>query len=223
MQTDWRPPAQIDPSEMELCSTRDAARMLGTSLRTIQLWVDSGLLDAWKTVGGHRRIKVESVKKLLENRLVSKTARPPLHRNIHHGDAEPLSILVVEDDEDLLKLYRAHIFGWEMQVNLVTAPNGFAGLIKIGEITPDILITDLNMPGMDGFEMIRALRLSHSFDELEIIVVTGLDSHEIESHGGLPPDIRLFGKPVPFGHLEKISREAGKRKAARMGINVGAP
>jgi excisionase family DNA binding protein len=201
---------------MELCSTRDAAKMLGTSLRTIQLWVDSGLLDAWKTVGGHRRIKVESVKKLLENRLVNKVIRPPLHRHIHQGDAEPLSILVVEDDEDLLKLYRAYIFSWKMQVNLVTAPNGFQGLIKIGEITPDILITDLNMPGMDGFEMIRALRQSHSFDELEVIVVTGLDSHEIESHGGLPADIRIFGKPVPFGRLEEIALEAGKRKAARV-------
>ena len=216
MLTDWQPPVQIDPSEMELCSTRDAAKMLGTSLRTIQLWVDSGLLDAWKTVGGHRRIKVESVKKLLENRLVNKAARPPLPRHIQRGDAEPLSILVVEDDEDLLKLYRAHIFSWEVQVNLVTAPNGFHGLIKIGELTPDILITDLNMPGMDGFEMIRALRQSHSFDDLEVVVVTGLDSHEIESHGGLPPDIRIFGKPVPFGTLEKIALEAGKRKAARV-------
>lgn len=216
MLTDWQDPAQIDPSDMDLCSTRDAAKMLGTSLRTIQLWVDSGLLDAWKTVGGHRRIKVDSVKMLLKNRLVNKITRPPLPRHLHHDDAEPLSILVVEDDDDLLKLYRANIFSWEIQVNLVTAPNGFIGLIKIGEITPDILITDLDMPGMDGFEMIRALRKTRSFDELEIIVVSGLDSHEIEVRGGLPADIRVFGKPVPFDRLEKIALDAGKRKSTRV-------
>lgn len=205
---------QLDPAETELCSTRDAAKMLGTSLRTIQLWVDAGLLDAWKTIGGHRRIRVDSVKKLLQGRLVQKITQPP--RPTHnHGEGEALSILVVEDDQDLLKLYRAHILSWETKVKLITSPNGFNGLIKIGESTPDILITDLNMPGMNGFEMIRALRQSHSFDQLEIIVVSGLDKQEIMQHGGLPPDIRVFGKPVPFDSLERVARETVTRKAMR--------
>lgn len=205
---------QLDPAETELCSTRDAAKMLGTSLRTIQLWVDAGLLDAWKTVGGHRRIRVDSVKKLLQNRMVHKAIQAP--RPTHnHGGGEVLSILVVEDDQDLLKLYRAHILSWETPIKLITSPNGFNGLIKIGESTPDILISDLNMPGMDGFEMIRALRQSHSFSELEIIVVSGLNNQEIVQHGGLPSDIRVFGKPVPFDALEKIALETATRKTMR--------
>lgn len=46
-------------------STREASEILGVSLRTVQLWVDSGVLEAWKTVGGHRRISRASVEALL--------------------------------------------------------------------------------------------------------------------------------------------------------------
>ncbi len=46
------------------CTTTEAARSLGVSVRTIQLWVDSGALQAWKTVGGHRRIPIKSLNKL---------------------------------------------------------------------------------------------------------------------------------------------------------------
>lgn len=46
------------------CSTTEAAQSLGVSTRTIQLWVDSGVLAAWKTAGGHRRVFIESVEKL---------------------------------------------------------------------------------------------------------------------------------------------------------------
>lgn len=48
----------------QVCSTREAAEMLGVSLRTIQLWVDGGVLDAWKTAGGHRRVSFDSIQRL---------------------------------------------------------------------------------------------------------------------------------------------------------------
>lgn len=46
------------------CTTAEAARHLGVSIRTVQLWVDGGALEAWKTVGGHRRISLESLERL---------------------------------------------------------------------------------------------------------------------------------------------------------------
>jgi excisionase family DNA binding protein len=54
--------------ERSFCTTREAAEMLGVSLRTAQLWSESGLLDAWKTGGGHRRISRQSIERLLSGR-----------------------------------------------------------------------------------------------------------------------------------------------------------
>lgn len=50
----------------QVYSTREASELLGVSLRTVQLWVDSGVLQAWKTAGGHRRISSASVEALLK-------------------------------------------------------------------------------------------------------------------------------------------------------------
>lgn len=62
------------PSEGALCSPGEAAKILGVSPKTIQLWVDNGILAAWKTVGGHRRVTLESVERLKREGGVSGSA-----------------------------------------------------------------------------------------------------------------------------------------------------
>ncbi|MCX8145879.1 MAG: excisionase family DNA-binding protein [Azovibrio sp.] len=61
-------------ADSQVYSTREASELLGVSLRTVQLWVDSGVLQAWKTAGGHRRISKASVDALLKGR--GATERP---------------------------------------------------------------------------------------------------------------------------------------------------
>lgn len=184
-----------DPSDY--CTTREAAGMLGTSLRTIQLWVESGILQAWKTPGGHRRVTRQSVQQLLEG-------RNPTFSKIRQ---ERLKVLVAEDDEDLLKLYEMTLSGWDLPLDLALVRNGFDALIKIGEAKPDVLITDLNMSGMDGFQMIRALRDEDYYRSIKIIVVTGLDKPEIKARGGLPKDVSVFHKPVAYEQLRTTVRD----------------
>lgn len=178
-----------------VCSTRDAAKLLGVSLRTVQLWVENGELQAWKTVGGHRRVSLQSVRQLMQARQTMPAATRQAFR-----------VLIVEDDPNLLSLYRLTIEGWEMAPQILTASNGFEGLIEIGKSKPDLLITDLMMPGMDGFELIRRLKASPLYSALHIVVVTGLEKTEIQRHGGLPKSVTVFAKPVPFPELESLIR-----------------
>ena len=195
--------------------------MLGVSLRTAQLWVDSGILQAWKTVGGHRRITVESVERLKNERVVDKL-KPAPRAYSGKGTGGEFSILVVEDEADLLVLYRATISTWGLPIRLVTARNGFEGLLKIGESRPDLLITDLVMPGMDGFRMIATLRGNRHFDDMQIAVVSGLSQAEIAEHGGLPQNVALFGKPVPFQKLEALVRLYSARRKGQEQEKVAA-
>ena len=181
----------------DVVTTREAAELLGVSLRTVQLWVEDGVLRAWKTAGGHRRVSRNSVEALVREKRRALGAV---------ADRGPFRILVVEDDPDILELYRLNILSWNLPVKLSTATNGFQGLLRLGRHRPDVLITDLLMPHMDGLEMLRILRADPDYGDTTIIVVSALDSAEIEERGGLPEDVMHFTKPIPFKDIEGIVR-----------------
>lgn len=198
---------------LNFCTTREAAKKLGISLRTAQLWTESGLLDAWKTSGGHRRISLESVERLLAKPGVAEKAMNSA------ADAVQLKILVVEDDPLLLELYRRVIAGWAIRPRVTLARNGFEGLVRIGQECPDVVLTDLNMPGMDGFEMLRNLRSMPDLGSVSVVVVTGLSDAEIAAQGTIPAGIPVLQKPVDFPRLEKlVLKLAGDSLAAKNGV-----
>jgi len=75
----------------------------------------------------------------------------------------------------------------------------------MGNVKPDLLIADLNMPGMDGFRMLQAITSAPELSATSIVVVSGLDPEEIARRGGLPPGIPVLPKPVPFARLLAIA------------------
>jgi excisionase family DNA binding protein len=177
-------------------STREAADLLGVSLRTAQLWVEQGVLLAWKTAGGHRRILLESVDKVLEER-----KRVSLPKNLNGSSR--IKVALVEDDTDLLKLLELVVVSAQGDFQIQTATDGFKGLVMIGEFKPDILIADLNMPHMDGFKMLRAIQDSE-FSPKKIIVTTALSKEDISLRGGLPDGAQILEKPYAFSDLTEL-------------------
>ena len=74
-------------------------------------------------------------------------------------------------------------------------------MVEIGREPPDLLIVDLRIPGIDGFEMIRRLRENPLCADVAIVVVSALTAKEIAAAGGLPPDVTVYRKPIPFQEL----------------------
>ncbi|MCX7248849.1 MAG: response regulator, partial [Burkholderiales bacterium] len=83
--------------------------------------------------------------------------------------------------------------------------NAVAALMAIGRGGPDLLITDLNMPFTDGFEMLRVLSKAPEAAHTTIVVVSGLDAAEIARRGPVPAGIEVLPKPVPFDRLLAIA------------------
>jgi len=191
--------------EKTFCTTREAGALLGVSVGTIQLWVENGLLEAWKTSGGHRRVSRDSIDRLIRTPagpvLTSAPETPP--PPVATEPTRKPMVLVVEDDRMLLKLYEVHLSKWQFNMDYICLDNAVAALMAIGRKTPDVLIADLQMPHMNGIEMIRMLRSQPDTRHLKIIAITGMDPEDIRNAGGLPPDVEIYRKPIPFDQLKE--------------------
>ena len=184
-----------DFSSDDYCGTSYAAKLLGLSVATVQSLVERGEIEAWKTLGGHRRIALQSI-----NAYLAKNS-PQLTR----ADANPksrLRVLIVEDDPDTRDLYRCQFEDWDLPVDCTWMPSALEALMDIASMRPDLLITDLSMPGVDGMEMLKALKRNMQLADMQIVVISGLPPEAIETRGGLPKYAHLLQKPINFDWLE---------------------
>ncbi|MFM7009868.1 MAG: response regulator [Betaproteobacteria bacterium] len=182
---------QTNPSPDTLedyCGTTYAAKLLGLSVGTIQTLVEKNELQAWKTQGGHRRISMPSIREYQRKHNMLTTA----------ADARDnrLRVLLVEDDPVTREMLRDFCNRCAMPVDCTAMSSGLEALIDIASIQPDVLIADLNMPGVDGFELLRTLRNNPQFNKMTSLVVSALSPEEIEARGGLPEGTIFMAKPV---------------------------
>lgn len=189
------------PTDSESVTTHAAARLLGVAITTVLNMIERGQLPAWRTPGGHRRIARSDIDRALANQ----------HRAVK--ETRDLRLLVVDDDEFLLEAYRGQITNWNLPIDLRLCMGGVQAMLEIGRAPPDLLVTDLRMPGIDGFGVVRALSGDPRYADIDIVVISGLSADEIAKAGGLPNGIVHWAKPIPFallrGYLDaRLSRLA---------------
>jgi CheY-like chemotaxis protein len=95
---------------------------------------------------------------------------PPEMHSAGSPAPEPL-VLVVEDDLSTRTLYREYLS--HSGFRIIDAHNGHQALAKVHEVHPDAVLTDLAVPGLDGFEFCRALQQSADTRAIPILAVTG--------------------------------------------------
>lgn len=186
-------------------STRDVARALGLAVRSVQLMVDRGELDAWKTPGGHRRIARGSVLQWLERRESGTTSVAAVASAGGHLRRRK-RVLLIEDSahfQNLVRLLIAHEFP---DVDLHVAEDGIIGLIKAGELQPDVLLVDLLLPGVDGATLVSRLRAYPPFQRSHLIVVTSLDAEQRTPYAMALADVRVVHKPQLVEDLPGLLR-----------------
>lgn len=188
-------PDPIDP----LLTTREAAMRLGVSLRTVQLWVEAGTLPAGRTPGGHRRIRLSAVESLAQR----SGLRASVEYNSGVSMAAPVDVLLLGTTSDQIQLWQYALSSLGSVLALRSADNGYTGLLQLGRKAPDLLITDLAMPDVDGYAMLRTLAGQAEFSRLHILAVTALQPSAITERGGLPPQVRVMHQPVDAGSLRQ--------------------
>jgi DNA-binding response OmpR family regulator len=121
------------------------------------------------------------------------TALPP-NGAAPHADAGPARILVVDDSPTMV-----HVISYFLQLEGYTvesANDGEAGLAAVRRAPPDLIVSDVDMPRMNGFEMVRALRADPVTAAIPVLMLTARTSVENETEGLATGADDYVAKPV---------------------------
>ncbi|MDQ9169662.1 response regulator [Oxalobacteraceae bacterium R-40] len=184
--------------QVEVCTTQKAAEILGMSVSSVQKLVETGEIEAWKTKGGHRRIPLSSVLSYKASTGSGKLA----------GEEQPLPsrLLVVEDDLLMRELYDVQFKSWGLSMEVTFCSSGYRALIEIGSDPPDILLLDIMMNGIDGYEVMETVMAKPQLRHINILVISGIQPSELDARGGIPPGVTFFAKPAPIEELRGYLR-----------------
>lgn len=194
----------VPPAGAEPYTTIEVAQLLGMAVRSVQLMVDRGELDAWKTPGGHRRISRASVERWLAARQggVRQPAAPAQAAAAPRETA--VRVLLIEDSTHYQNLVRLLLAQKFPQVELHIADEGFAGLAMAGQLQPEVLIVDILLPGIDGATLITSLRSHPQFSRSRLIVITSLDEGQREAYAFALAGVPVVHKPRLVAELPAL-------------------
>jgi excisionase family DNA binding protein len=200
----------------DICTSRKAAEVLGVSARTVQLWADAEVIESWKTPGGHRRFSLLQVEKLV--RELQDGKGPVLSEAQGGADASstaPVRVLVIDDEKVLLRLYELTLKSWLLPLELHLSDNGYSGLLSVGQVEPQLLVLDLNLPNIDGFSIIAALKHSGLLERMELMVISALEPDEVLARMPVGVDCQVLPKPIPFEEIKRRVEQILERQRSR--------
>lgn len=124
-----------------------------------------------------------------------------------------MKVLIVDDTNTLRSLVQIYLIahGWEF----VEAQNGAEGLEKARALRPDVIVSDVKMPVMDGFELCAAIRSDPELFEIPIVLLTMLGDEASRQRGRLVGATAFLTKPISPDTLRETVRAAVRRKEAR--------
>ena len=146
-----------------LYTTNQLAKLFGVVPTTVIDWIEAGKLHAFKTLGGHRRITHSSVLAFLdENNLIS----PPAF------ESDSRKILILDDEPDILKLFGKLLEKKIPNARISLVSHAVEALVKIGAESPQLVVFDIYMPDMDGYEFCERLRKAQG-KTVKLIAISG--------------------------------------------------
>ena len=145
-------------------TTFEVARLCGVFHTTVINWVNKGKLKARVTPGGHRRIPLSELVPFM------KKYEMPIPVDIE----DPHKLVLVLDDEPMMtKLLEKGFQKYKDRYAVAVANNPVDALVMIGKKLPHLLVVDLLMPVMDGFQVCQILKSNPATKDMKIVAISG--------------------------------------------------
>jgi excisionase family DNA binding protein len=172
----------------KIFSSHAVGTLLQANPSTVIRWIDSGQLKAYRTPGGHRRVRERDLLSFLHN------FKMPVPRGL--GNAEASRFLVVDSDNKLLRALKRglgkHFVGSEVD----TCQNGIEALLRIGTWKPDVVVLDLSMQDLNGLEVCRRIKANIETADTVVLAMASRIGVDLEKKALDAGAKALLAKPV---------------------------
>jgi two-component system, OmpR family, response regulator RpaA len=173
--------------DSEWLTLGQAARFLGVAQSTIRKWSDQGRVRAFYTPGGHRRYRRSDLEAFLDR-------SGPAGRT----KAGPL-VLLVDDDQKVRELVRVNL---EFEGYVVReAGSAEEGMAAIDEAKPDLVLLDVMMPHVDGWEMLRRVQERYGAGTIPVVMFSGKADEAAQQQASVNGAQAFVGKPFDLQRL----------------------
>lgn len=180
---------------MDIITISEASKICGVSVKTITNWIEQGHIKAHKTVGGHRRILREDLYRFMTEH------KMPLPDG-EKGDSRK-RILIVDDDEIIVETIVLALEEDEHGYEVVSSRDGFEAGLQLNHFKPDLVILDIMMPDINGYEVCKRIKSRPESQSTKVIVLSAyLDEENFQKMKAFGADA-CFSKPLPLPDLKR--------------------
>jgi len=179
-------------SKTQILTPNQAAEILMVSPATVRLWAAKGHLKALTTPGGHRRFRMSDIKSFARDQAIT----------LNIEDDNSISILIVDDDTQFSGYLAELLPSFDARISVQVANDGFEAGKSVHIFKPNMILMDLMMPSMDGFETCKSIKEDPETAHIRVIGMTGFASQDnINRILGLGAEACLT-KPIDEDELE---------------------
>ena len=148
-------------------TTYEVARMCQVTPGSVSRWIREGKLKTAVTPGGHHRVRANVVFDFL------KGMRMPIPSELL--SEHTFRIVLVDDDTALRNMLREVLQKKfpKSNIEIREAEDGFSAGTLISEFSPDLVILDVNLPGVDGLRVCRSIKEKSALQHTKVIIITG--------------------------------------------------
>lgn len=150
-------------------TTHQIARALSVDIGTVIRWIDGARLPAYRTPGGHRRVKRADFENFVRSHNLPVPSDMAQRRK---------SVLVVEDDGDFQRLLRGFLRLVREDLAVHRADDGFLAGKMVESLKPDVVLLDLFLPGLNGFRVCEHIRQDPALDRTWVLAISARGSAE---------------------------------------------
>jgi excisionase family DNA binding protein len=183
-------------------TTFQISKICDVTHRTVLSWINQGKIKAFKTPGGHSRVREKDLRTFLIEYQI------PLPEDMK---SQKIEILVIDDEKEILYLIQKNLTDDEFlnnKINVTTCDNGLDAMMMIGKKPPQLIVLDICLPNLSGYEVCERIRHNPDLKNVFIIAMTGHDADDTAKKILSAGANEFLAKPFEMSALRRVIQKA---------------